>query len=68
MRWRSALAGVIDLSFADFSVAIPQMLSGTLRGVGVMVSPMQPAEFGEFIRSEIVRWSTEAKAAGIEPQ
>jgi len=128
------IAGVIDLSFADFSVAIPQMQGGTLRGIGVtsagrneltpdlpalseampgfeatiwyglfapagtpeaivdkiytesetfltrpatrehlaklgvIVSPMKPAEFGAFVRSEVVRWSAEAKAAGIEPQ
>ena len=29
------IAGVIDLAFADFSVAIPQMQGGTLRGIGV---------------------------------
>jgi tripartite-type tricarboxylate transporter receptor subunit TctC len=128
------IAGVIDLSFADFSVAIPQMQGGMLRGigvtsrgrneltpdlpalaeampgfeatiwyglfapagtpeaivdrldaecekflnepatrarlakVGVIVSPLKPAEFGEFVRSEVARWSAEAKAAGIEPQ
>jgi tripartite-type tricarboxylate transporter receptor subunit TctC len=126
------LAGVIDLAFADFSLAIPQMQGGTLRGigvtspkrneltpglpalaetmpgfeatiwygllapantpepvvnklytasekflsmpatreklanVGVIVSPLPPAEFGAFIRSEITRWTTDAKAAGIE--
>jgi tripartite-type tricarboxylate transporter receptor subunit TctC len=126
------LAGVIDLAFADFSLAIPQMQGGTLRGigvtspkrneltpdlpalaeampgfeatiwygllapagtpepvvnklykesekflsmpatreklasVGVIVSTMAPAEFGAFIRSEIVRWTADAKAAGIE--
>src|SRR4051812_16518244 len=126
------LAGVIDLAFADFSLAIPQMQAGTLRGigvtsprrnelapglpalaeampgfeatiwygllapaatpepvvnklyaesakflslaatreklasVGVIVSPMPPAEFAAFIRSEIVRWTADAKAAGIE--
>jgi tripartite-type tricarboxylate transporter receptor subunit TctC len=126
------IAGVIDLAFADFSVAIPQMQGGTLRGIGVtspkrneltpdlpplaeampgfeatiwygllgpanmpepvvnklytvsekiltapavreklaglgmVVSPMKPAEFGDFIRSEITRWTAEAKAAGIE--
>ncbi|HEV7410763.1 MAG TPA: tripartite tricarboxylate transporter substrate binding protein [Bradyrhizobium sp.] len=126
------LAGVIDLAFADFSLAIPQMQGGTLRGigvtspkrneltpglpalaeampgfeatiwygllapagtpepvvnklytscekflsmpatreklagVGVIVSTMPPAEFGAFIRSEIVRWTADAKAAGIE--
>ena len=126
------IAGVIDLAFADFSVAIPQMQGGTLRGIGVtspkrneltpdlppladampgfestiwygllapantpepivnklytatekilsmpaireklastgmVVSPMPPAEFGSFVRSEIVRWTADAKAAGIE--
>src|SRR5712672_1851556 len=126
------ISGVIDLAFADFSVAIPQMQGGTLRGigvtspkrneltpdlpslaetmpgfeatiwygllapantpepvvqklyaesekflsmpttreklasVGVIVSTMPPAEFGAFIRSEIVRWTADAKAAGIE--
>src|SRR5260370_23669645 len=127
-------AGVIDLTFGDFSVAIPQMQGGTLRGigvtspkrnelppglpalaeampgfeatiwygllapantpqaivnrihaesekflsmpstkerlanVGVTVSTMPPAEFGAFIQSEIVRWTRDVKAAGIEPQ
>jgi tripartite-type tricarboxylate transporter receptor subunit TctC len=126
------LAGVIDLAFADFSLAIPQMQGGMLRGigvtspkrneltpdlpslaetmpgfeatiwygllapantpepivnklyaesekflampstreklasVGVIVSTMPPAEFGAFIRSEIVRWTADARAAGIE--
>jgi tripartite-type tricarboxylate transporter receptor subunit TctC len=128
------IAGAIDLSFADFSVAIPQMRGGTLRGigvtsptrnellpelpalaeampgfeatiwygllapantpeavvnklyaeseqflttpavkerlakVGVIVSTLTPAEFGSFIQSEIVRWTADVKAAGIEPQ
>jgi len=128
------LAGAIDLSFADLSLAIPQMQGGTLRGigvtspkrneltpdlpalaeampgfeatiwygllapantpdaivnklyaeserfltmpetreklakVGVIVSTMPPAEFAGFIRSEIVRWTADAKAAGIEAQ
>jgi tripartite-type tricarboxylate transporter receptor subunit TctC len=126
------MGGAIDLAFADFSLAIPQMQGGTLRGigvtspkrneltpdlpplaeampgfeatiwygllapagtpagivdklyaeskkflslpatrdklasVGVIVSPMAPDEFGDFIRSEIVRWTADAKAAGIE--
>jgi tripartite-type tricarboxylate transporter receptor subunit TctC len=126
------MGGVIDLAFADFSLAIPQMKGGTLRGigvtsparneltpglpplaeampgfeatiwygllapagtpepviqklyaasekflslpathdklasVGVIVAPMPPDEFDAFIRSEIVRWTAEAKAAGIE--
>jgi tripartite-type tricarboxylate transporter receptor subunit TctC len=126
------MGGAIDLAFADFSLAIPQMRGGTLRGigvtsptrneltpdlpplaeampgfeatiwygllapastpagivdklyteskkflslpatrdklasVGVIVAPMAPDEFGTFIRSEIVRWTADAKAAGIE--
>jgi tripartite-type tricarboxylate transporter receptor subunit TctC len=128
------IAGVIDLTFGDFSVAIPQMQGGMLRGigvtsparnellpdlpalaeampgfestiwygllapantpepivrklhdesekfltrpdtrkrladVGVIVAPQTPAEFGDFIKSEIVRWAEACKAAGIEPQ
>jgi tripartite-type tricarboxylate transporter receptor subunit TctC len=128
------MGGAINLAFADFSIAIPQMKGGTLRGigvtsptrneltpdlpamaeampgfeatiwygllapagtpapivnklfaeskkflvmpatreklasVGVIVSPMSPDEFGAFIGSEIVRWTAEAKAAGIEAQ
>ena len=34
------IAGVIDLSFADFSISIPQIQGGTLRGIGV-TSPMR---------------------------
>src|SRR6202163_1615868 len=126
------IAGVVDFAFADFSIAIPQMQGGTLRGIGVtspkrndltptlpalaeampgfeatiwygllapantpepiinriyvestkilstpavreklanvgmIVSPMPPADFGSFIRSEITRWTADAKAAGIE--
>jgi tripartite-type tricarboxylate transporter receptor subunit TctC len=128
------MAGVIDLTFGDFSVAIPQMQGGTLRGigvtsprrnellpdlpalaeampgfestiwygllapagtpaaivnkihdetekflnmpetkkrfadVGVIVATQTPAEFGDFIKSEIMRWGEACKAAGIEPQ
>jgi len=126
------MGGAINLAFADFSIAIPQMKGGMLRGigvtspvrneltpdlpalaeampgfeatiwygllapagtpepvinklytasktfltmpttreklasVGVIVSPMSPDEFSAFIRSEIVRWTADAKAAGIE--
>jgi tripartite-type tricarboxylate transporter receptor subunit TctC len=126
------MGGAINLSFADFSLAIPQLKGGTLRGigvtspvrneltpdlpalaeampgfeatiwygllapaktpapiidklyaesakflalpatreklssVGVIVSPMAPDEFGNFIRGEITRWTADAKAAGIE--
>jgi tripartite-type tricarboxylate transporter receptor subunit TctC len=126
------IGGTIDLAFADFSLAIPQMQGGTLRGigvtspkrneltpdlpslaeampgfeatiwygllapantpapivdkiyaesekflsmpatrkkladVGVIVSTQKPDEFAAFIRSEITRWTADAKAAGIE--
>jgi tripartite-type tricarboxylate transporter receptor subunit TctC len=128
------MAGAINLTFADLSLAIPQMKGGTLRGigvsspqrnqlapelpalaeampgfeatiwygllapahtpdaivdklyaesekflsmpstkeklasVGVIVATLPPAEFGAFIKSEIVRWTSDAKAAGIEAQ
>jgi tripartite-type tricarboxylate transporter receptor subunit TctC len=39
-----------------------------LAAVGVIVATMAPKEFGSFIESEIVRWTADAKAAGIEPQ
>ena len=128
------MAGAINLTFADLSLAIPQMKGGTLRGigvssatrnqltpdlpalaeampgfeatiwygllapaktpdaivdklyaesekflsmpstkekfasVGVVVATMPPAEFTTFIQSEIVRWTADAKEAGIEAQ
>lgn len=128
------MAGAINLTFADLSLAIPQMKGGTLRGigvsspqrnqltpdlpalaeampgfeatiwygllapahtpdaivdklyaesekflsmpstkdklasVGVVVATLPPAEFGAFIKSEIVRRTSDAKAAGIEAQ
>ncbi len=128
------MTGAINLTFADLSLAVPQMQGGTLRGigvtsskrselvpalpalaevipgfeatiwygllapantpgaivdklhaesekflsmpatkeklanVGVIVSTMPPKEFGTFIQSEIIRWTADAKAAGIEPQ
>ena len=39
-----------------------------LANVGVTVSTMPPAEFGAFIRNEIVRWTADVRAAGIEAQ
>jgi tripartite-type tricarboxylate transporter receptor subunit TctC len=134
LAMNDVMAGVIDLTFGDFSVAIPQMNGGTLRGigvtspkrnellpdlpalaeampgfestiwygllapaktpdtivnkiyaeserflnmpetkkhfadVGVIVATQKPAEFGDFIRAEIVRWGEACKAAWIEPQ
>ena len=40
----------------------------TFADVGVIVAPLAPAEFGAFVKSEVVRWSAQVKAAGIEPQ
>jgi tripartite-type tricarboxylate transporter receptor subunit TctC len=126
------IGGAIDLAFADFSIALPQIAGGTLRGIGVtspkrnelvpdlpalaevmpgfeatiwygllapagtpepivdklysesekfltmpatrerlaavgiIVSPLRPDEFGAFVKSEIIRWTADAKAAGIE--
>jgi tripartite-type tricarboxylate transporter receptor subunit TctC len=37
-----------------------------LASAGVIVSTMPPAEFATFIAAEIVRWTADAKAAGIE--
>jgi len=134
LAMNDVMAGVIDLTFGDFSVAIPQMKGGTLRGIGVtspkrnellpdlpalaeampgfestiwyglfapaktpdavvnkiyaesetflnlpetrkhfadlgvIVATQKPAEFGDFVRGEIVRWAEACKAAGIEPQ
>jgi tripartite-type tricarboxylate transporter receptor subunit TctC len=134
LAMNDVMAGVIDLTFGDFSVAIPQIQGGTLRGigvtspkrnellpelpalaeampgfestiwygllapahtpdaivnriyaesekflnmpetkkhfsdVGVLVATQKPAEFGDFIRAEIVRWGEACRAAGIEPQ
>jgi tripartite-type tricarboxylate transporter receptor subunit TctC len=134
LAMNDVMAGVIDLTFGDFSVAIPQMKGGTLRGIGVtspkrnellpdlpalaeampgfestiwyglfapaktpdtivnkiyvesekflnmpetrkhfanlgvIVATQTPAELGDFVRGEIVRWGEACKAAGIEPQ
>jgi tripartite-type tricarboxylate transporter receptor subunit TctC len=35
LAMNDVMSGAIDLTFADFSVAIPQMNGGTLRGLGV---------------------------------
>jgi len=34
----------------------------------VIVATLPPGQFGAFFKSEIVRWTADAKAAGIEPQ
>jgi len=35
LAMNDVIGGVVDLTFGDFSVAIPQMQGGTLRGIGV---------------------------------
>jgi tripartite-type tricarboxylate transporter receptor subunit TctC len=37
-----------------------------LAAVGVSTAPLPPAEFSAFVRSEIARWTADAKEAGIE--
>jgi tripartite-type tricarboxylate transporter receptor subunit TctC len=37
-----------------------------LAAVGVSTAPLPPAEFAAFVRSEIARWTADAKEAGIE--
>jgi hypothetical protein len=37
-------------------------------GDAIAVIPSRVADFGAFIASEIVRWTADVKAAGIEPQ
>jgi tripartite-type tricarboxylate transporter receptor subunit TctC len=37
-------------------------------GIGIDVAPMNPAELGSFIRSEIALWAKLVKLAGIQPE
>jgi tripartite-type tricarboxylate transporter receptor subunit TctC len=37
-------------------------------GIGIDVAPMNPAELGKFIQSEIALWAKLVKLAGIEPE
>jgi tripartite-type tricarboxylate transporter receptor subunit TctC len=37
-----------------------------LAAVGVSTAPLPPTEFSAFVRSEIARWTADAKEAGIE--
>jgi tripartite-type tricarboxylate transporter receptor subunit TctC len=36
--------------------------------IGTDIAPMNPAEFGKFIHSEIARWAKLVKLAGIQPE
>jgi len=60
-------AAVVDKLYAEGAkfLSLPATRE-KLASVGVIVAPMAPDEFGSFIRSEITRWTAEAKAAGIE--
>lgn len=130
----AAVSGEVAFTFSDFAVALAQMQSGTLKGLGVTSlartplapdipaiaeampgfevtlwyglvapaqtprpvvdtlyravsrylatpeatarfaalgmdpAPMDPDKFGGFIKTEIVKWTQQAQAAGIEPQ
>jgi tripartite-type tricarboxylate transporter receptor subunit TctC len=130
----AAVSGEVAFTFSDFAVALAQMQSGTLKGLGVTSlartplapdipaiaevmpgfevtlwyglvaaaetprpvvdklyravsrylatpdatarlaalgmdpAPMAPDKFGGFIKTEIVKWTQQAQAAGIEPQ
>ncbi len=48
-------------------IADPQVTS-RFAGFGVDVAPMNPDEMGAYIKSEIAKWSKEAKQSGIQPQ
>jgi tripartite-type tricarboxylate transporter receptor subunit TctC len=37
-------------------------------GIGIDPAPMNPAELGKFIQSEIAHWAKLAKLAGIQPE
>jgi hypothetical protein len=75
MRLRSCLVALLILSgpaasqaHADQDYPNRPSVRQRLAKVGVIVSTLPPAEFGAFIESEIVRWTADVKAAGIEPQ
>jgi tripartite-type tricarboxylate transporter receptor subunit TctC len=36
--------------------------------MGFDVAPMNPDQFADYIKSEIAKWSREAKEAGIQPE
>ena len=43
-------------------------VSERFAALGTDIAPLTPAELGEFIRAEIVKWAKLTKDAGIEPQ
>ncbi|MBL6457680.1 tripartite tricarboxylate transporter substrate binding protein [Belnapia sp. T6] len=48
-------------------IALPETQS-RLGGIGLQPAFLPPAEFAPFIRSEVQRWTANARAAGIEPE
>jgi len=41
---------------------------GDTATIGIALTALLPAEFGAFVQDEIVRWTADVKAAGIELQ
>jgi len=49
------------------AIARPEV-SARLGAMGLDVAPMGPAQFSAYIKSEVAKWTREAKQAGIEPE
>lgn len=49
------------------AVTAPEV-SARLSALSLEPAPMNPEEFGQFIRSEIVKWAQQIKDAGIQPE
>jgi tripartite-type tricarboxylate transporter receptor subunit TctC len=49
------------------SLAKPEV-KARLAALGLEPAPMTPAEFADFIKKEIAKWTKEVREAGIEPQ
>jgi len=49
------------------ALAKPEM-KARLAGLGLEPAPMEPGEFGDFIKKEIAKWTREVREAGIEQQ
>lgn len=56
------LAGLVSGYFS-----MPQTRT-RMAEIGLSTAPQTPAEFQDFIRAEIVKWTAAAREAGIEPQ
>jgi tripartite-type tricarboxylate transporter receptor subunit TctC len=49
------------------SLAKPEV-KARLAALGLEPAPLTPAEFADFIKKEIAKWTKEVREAGIEPQ